>query len=191
MLIRTQRLSDDLLLGLWRLPADMPPRAKRQQERAAAHSLLAAMLGRPVAILHDADGAPRVEGHQISISHTRGFLAILLSRSRRVGVDIEYRSDRIRRIASRFLRPDESASSTDDLLTCWCVKEAVYKLRSASPPRLRPMRVHLDTATADDLPGRRLPLLRARDHGRLCPSSGPRSSTAPSCLPSISCLPKM
>ena len=98
MLIRTQRLSDDLLLGLWRLPADTPRGAKRQQERAAAHSLLAAMLGRPVAILHDADGAPRVEGHQISISHTRGFLAILLSRSRRVGVDIEYRSDRIRRI---------------------------------------------------------------------------------------------
>ena len=63
MLIRTQRLSDDLLLGLWRLPADTPRGAKRQQERAAAHSLLAAMLGRPVAILHDADGVPRVEGH--------------------------------------------------------------------------------------------------------------------------------
>ena len=149
MLIRTQRLSDDLLLGLWRLPADTPRGAKRQQERAAAHSLLAAMLGRPVAILHAADGAPLVEGHQISISHTRGFLAILLSRSRRVGVDIEYRSDR--RIASRFLRPDESASSTDDLLTCWCVKEAVYKLRSASHLAYDQMRVHLDTATADDL----------------------------------------
>ena len=144
MLIRTQRLSDDLLLGLWRLPADTPCGAKRQQERAAAHSLLAAMLGRPV-------DAPRVEGHQISISHTRGFLAILLSRSRRVGVDIEYRSDRIRRIASRFLRPDESAGSTDDLLTCWCVKEAVYKLRSASHLAYDQMRVHLDTATADDL----------------------------------------
>lgn len=151
MLIRTQRLSDDLLLGLWRLPADTPRGAKRQQERAAAHSLLAAMLGRPVAILHAAGGAPLVEGHQISISHTRGFLAILLSRSRRVGVDIEYRSDRIRRIASRFLRPDESASSTDDLLTCWCVKEAVYKLRSASHLAYDQMRVHLDTATADDL----------------------------------------
>lgn len=151
MLIRTQRLSDDLLLGLWRLPADMPRGDKRQQERAAAHSLLAAMLGRPVAILHDADGAPRVEDYQISISHTRGFLAILLSRSRRVGVDIEYRSDRIRRIASRFLRPDESDGSTDDLLTCWCVKEAVYKLRSASHLAYDQMRVHLNTATADDL----------------------------------------
>ena len=68
-----------------------------------------------------------------------------------MGVDIEYRSDRIRRIASRFLRPDESASSTDDLLTCWCVKEAVYKLRSASHLAYDQMRVHLDTATADDL----------------------------------------
>ncbi len=35
MLIRTQRLSDDLLLGLWRLPADTPRGAKRQQERAS------------------------------------------------------------------------------------------------------------------------------------------------------------
>ena len=66
-------------------------------------------------------------------------------------MDIEYRSDRIRRIASRFLRPDECAGSTDDLLTCWCVKEAVYKLRSASHLAYDQMRVHLDTATADDL----------------------------------------
>lgn len=150
MLLRIQALSDGLLLGLWRLPAARP-QAMRQEERTAAHDLLAAMLGRPVAIRHNADGAPAIDGYHISISHTRGFIAILLSRHRRVGVDIEFRSDRIRRIAPRFLRPDEPATTLDDLLLCWCVKEAVFKLRSASHLTYQQMRVRLDDAQADDL----------------------------------------
>ena len=66
----------------------------------------------------------------ISVSHTRGYAALLLSDDCRVGVDIEYRSDRVERIASRFIRPDERAETTDEKLLLWSAKEAVYKLFS-------------------------------------------------------------
>ena len=67
---------------------------------------------------------------QISISHTRGYAALILSDDSEVGVDIEYRSDRVERIASRFIRPDEKAETTDEKLLLWSAKEAVYKLFS-------------------------------------------------------------
>ncbi|MCR4957279.1 MAG: 4'-phosphopantetheinyl transferase superfamily protein [Prevotella sp.] len=66
----------------------------------------------------------------LSISHTHGYAALLLSDDCRVGVDIEYRSDRVERIASRFIRPDEKAETTDEKLLLWSAKEAVYKLFS-------------------------------------------------------------
>ena len=67
---------------------------------------------------------------QISISHTRGYAALILSDDSEVGIDIEYRSDRVERIASRFIRPDEKAETTDEKLLLWSAKEAVYKLFS-------------------------------------------------------------
>ncbi len=48
-----------------------------------------------------------IEGYHISISHTLGYVAVILSRDYEVGVDIEYVSDRVNRISSRFLRDDE------------------------------------------------------------------------------------
>ena len=67
---------------------------------------------------------------QISISHTRGYAALILSDDSEIGIDIEYRSDRVERIASRFIRPDEKAETTDEKLLLWSAKEAVYKLFS-------------------------------------------------------------
>jgi phosphopantetheinyl transferase (holo-ACP synthase) len=73
---------------------------------------------------------PSTLNPHISVSHTRGYAALLLSDDCRVGVDIEYRSDRVERIASRFIRPDERAETTDEKLLLWSAKEAVYKLFS-------------------------------------------------------------
>lgn len=152
MLLQIKKLDNkDLCLGIWRLPDSISHGSKRAVERAAAHDLLSAMLGRPVDIQHDKDGAPRVDGYHVSISHTRGFLVILLSERYRVGIDIEYRSDRIQRIASRFLRHDEQVHSIGDMLVCWCVKEALFKLRSQSHLTYEQMRVRLSSSSVDDL----------------------------------------
>lgn len=152
MLLQIKKLDNkDLRLGIWRLPDSISHGSKRAVERAAAHDLLSAMLGRPVDIQHDKDGAPRVDGFHVSISHTRGFLVILLSERYRVGVDIEYRSDRIQRIASRFLRSDERADTIDEMLNCWCAKESLFKLRSSSHLTYKQMRVRPSSFLVDDL----------------------------------------
>ena len=152
MLIRISRPADDLLLGLWRIPVPSERGQKRTLEKEAERALLKEMLGGDAPeIRHNADGAPLIAGYHISISHTRGYLAILLSERSRVGVDIEYRSDRVQRIASHFLRPDERPSTVDETLLHWCVKEAVYKLRSEAHLTHEQTRIRLAQSSVDDL----------------------------------------
>ena len=64
---------------------------------------------------------------------TSSIAAVQLDGERAVGIDIEYRSDRVKRIRSRFLAPEEeqnidTAHEEEHLLVYWCAKEALYKL---------------------------------------------------------------
>lgn len=56
-------------------------------------------------------------------------------------MDIEYMSDRVERIASKFLRKDERADSLDAKLVHWCAKETVFKLFSEENLLFEEMRV--------------------------------------------------
>lgn len=129
----------------------------RQRERHAVQQLLTAMMDGDLSFTvgHEPSGKPFLQyslstpdsgvspvsknlensspvpkNLKISISHTRGYAAILLSEEFDVGIDIEYRSDRVERIASRFIRPDEKTETTEEKLLLWSAKEAVYKLFS-------------------------------------------------------------
>ncbi len=140
-LIEIRQLTPDTRLGLWRIEEFVESKP-RDRERKAVQELLTLMMGgderfmvghedsgKPLIVLKSGNplvGAKPVDSH-ISISHTRGYVAILLSEGERVGVDIEYRSDRVEGIASRFIRPDEHADNTDAKLLLWSAKEAVYK----------------------------------------------------------------
>ena len=88
------------------------------------------------------DGKPMVEGYHISITHTIGYVAVILSRNYEVGIDIEYFSNRVNRIASRFLRCDEIFTNTLDTLTAWCAKETIYKLFSSEHLALQEIKVN-------------------------------------------------
>ena len=80
--------------------------------------------------------------HQVSISHSHDFAAVMVSLNGPVGVDIEEISPKIEKVAFRFLLPEElsfiaektaGAASADGearlhhLYACWSVKEAIYK----------------------------------------------------------------
>lgn len=151
MLIRKEQLDRDLYVGLWRIPIPEGHGQKRRLEQEAERALLAEMQGGEVVLTHNADGKPMVDGYNISISHTRGILAIMLSRGYSVGVDVEYMSDRVTKIASRFLRPDEQPSTTLDLLLHWCAKEAMFKLRSERHLTYEQMRVDLRNRVVHDM----------------------------------------
>ena len=92
-------------------------------------------------ITHNAAGKPLLDGYHISITHTKGYAALILSPKQNVAVDIEYFDDRVERIAHKFLRKDEKASAIDDLLVHWCAKETVYKLFSEDNLQFSQMRV--------------------------------------------------
>ena len=121
----------------------------RRKETASVYSLLFAMTGnRNLVIGHEPSGKPYVEGYKIGISHTKGFVSVILSTSCDVAVDIEYINTRVLRIADRFLREDEKPNALQfskekkeegdkdvvpdviPTLLFWCAKETIYKLYS-------------------------------------------------------------
>lgn len=108
---------------------------KRKQEWLAARLLLKELLGYLPLIIYNEAGAPRLpyEKYSISISHTEGYVAVLLQEKPFVGIDIERRTDRICKIANRFMSDKELAAIdsdhlSDHLLIYWCAKEALFKL---------------------------------------------------------------
>ena len=90
---------------------------------------------------HNGQGKPLFRGYHVSISHTKGYAALILSKKSEVAVDIEYMRDRVERIASKFLRKDERADSLDSKLVHWCAKETVFKLFSEENLLFEEMRV--------------------------------------------------
>lgn len=101
----------------------------RRREILAVYALLESMTGRnDLVIGHDAFGRPTLPGCHVSISHTRGWAALMLSDECSVGVDIEYVSDRVCRVTDRFIRPDEEKDGLARQLINWSAKETVYKL---------------------------------------------------------------
>ena len=101
--------------------------------------------GLPVAdvpmIGHAASGQPLLRGYHVGVTHTKGYAALMLSKSCDVACDIEHFSNRVERIKSKFLRKDEKADDLDSLLVNWCGKETVYKLFPEDNLQFSQMRV--------------------------------------------------
>lgn len=92
-------------------------------------------------IRHNQAGKPLMEGFHVSVSHTKGFVAVIISRKQEVAVDIEYFDERVKRVATKFLRKDEKANDLDSLLVHWCAKETMFKLFSEDNLQFQEMRV--------------------------------------------------
>jgi 4'-phosphopantetheinyl transferase len=67
---------------------------------------------------------------EISITHSKDIVAVILHDTKVVGIDIEYISPRVERIKHRFLSASELAlANTTALLTLyWSAKETLFKL---------------------------------------------------------------
>src|SRR5690606_34983122 len=84
----------------------------------------------------DENGKPYLSNfpQKISLTHSFDYAGVMLSDNGEVGIDLERMSDKITRIADRFLKPGElefvpEANHVPQLYACWCAKEAVYKLQ--------------------------------------------------------------
>lgn len=108
---------------------------KRITEWTAVRVLLCTVLDRQVQIEYNDMGAPRLpdyEGLNISISHTRDYVAIALSETSQVGIDVEQIEDtdtpRVERVKTKFMNDGEHADTDVGLLLHWSGKETVYKV---------------------------------------------------------------
>lgn len=144
--------TQDYTLGIWKIDEDeaqllklsgmveSPARINlvRRQEYLAVRAMASTMGIKPEAIAYLPSGKPFLKDNSltISISHTKNYVAVLLSSHALAGVDVEHRSERIRKIRHKFMHSDEEKNlrqinnpigETDGLLLHWCAKESLFK----------------------------------------------------------------
>lgn len=107
----------------------------RKVEWLSVRALVQNMLGKNARILYNAENKPFVRGntHSISISHSNNLTAVLVSKDKRVGLDLEFMSGKISKVADKFINDKESITTNPEkkkfhLYLHWCAKEAMYKI---------------------------------------------------------------
>ncbi len=116
----------------------------RKLEWLSVRVLFYSLVQQELQIGYSAEGKPFLIGHPayISISHTRGYVAVILSKSSLVGIDIEQYGERVQRVANRFIRPDEKVEAYRadliwGLLLYWSAKETIFKSMEDADADLR------------------------------------------------------
>ena len=109
----------------------------RKREWLTIRVLLKEMLGEEKEILYNSFGKPYLSdnSYHISISHTKGYAALILNKENEVAIDIEKISPRVNNIRKRFVNEEEenALSKTNELihlLLYWSAKETLFKLLS-------------------------------------------------------------
>jgi len=100
---------------------------KRKKEWIASRLLLNE-INPNYSISYNAFGAPELNNNSyISISHSKGLVAIIISQQQ-VGIDIEEISEKALRVSSKFVSTNNLKALTAEKATLiWCCKEAVFK----------------------------------------------------------------
>ena len=128
------------LLGTHRYDAQLAEKKNesRRAEWLAVRLLVKELFGSEAEVAYHPTGRPYLKNGtaHISISHTKGFAAVAYHSYAPIGMDIEFISSRVERIASRFTtraeasyidRHDESVRQMYHLIN-WSAKETLYKL---------------------------------------------------------------
>ena len=153
-LVMKKYVQDDCLLGIWEITEDFFmlyerldlseeeietlnsfKSHNRKLEWLSVRVLLAEMIGPDIKIFYNGNRKPFLTdlSFHISISHSNKLTSIILSRNHRVGLDLEFISNKIANLACKFLTPAEEEAVEK---TCWkyhvyiywCAKETLYKI---------------------------------------------------------------
>lgn len=109
--------------------------ATRKLEFLASRVALQHLFGKPIEVTYLPTGKPQLanENGYISITHTKGYVAIAHHPTCEVGIDIELPTERFKKLYTRFLNPQEQELLFDPtdlshVLLAWSAKEALYKI---------------------------------------------------------------
>lgn len=109
----------------------------RKKEWLATRALLSELITDPPLIKYHNDGKPFFENSTVnlSISHSAGYVSIILHTTSVPGIDIELINRKVGRVGSRFLSPEEFEACCEKghpsdfrMLLHWCAKEAIFKI---------------------------------------------------------------
>jgi phosphopantetheinyl transferase len=155
--VREIKESSEELLALleqkdWYIPRiNQMVSENRKKEWLAVRVLMKELLGEEKEILYTTTGKPYLkdDSFYVSMSHTKGYVAVVLSKCNSVGIDIEYVSSRIQKISSRFMSESELAGISKEcedihLLLHWSAKESLFKALSEENVDFREC-LHIDT----------------------------------------------
>ena len=107
---------------------------RRRLERLATQVLLNTMTTERACLCHHENGRPYLENNKanISISHTKRFVAVIYNENETVGCDIECCMRDFSAVEKKALSDEERAYLSDEhrnfqLCILWCAKETIYK----------------------------------------------------------------
>lgn len=105
---------------------------KRRCEWLASRLLVKHLTGTVPDIRYQPNGKPLLNNYHISISHTHEIAVVAIHPNHAVTIDVEMITDRVTKVADRFLHPQEWAMipKQNALLwqtLIWCAKEALFK----------------------------------------------------------------
>ena len=152
--ILKEKFLDDCLFGIWEIREsidDLLPlvhfypgerdrwtgfkSTERKIEFLSVRILLKELIGVCGPIVYSDRKKPYIHQseYRISISHSQTLTAIMLSKTKKIGLDLEYMSHKIEKIQHRFINADEYITSNPlkkkyHLYIHWCAKEALYKI---------------------------------------------------------------
>lgn len=151
-----ENIDHDTAIALWRI-TETPDELERQLQLKEHELKLLSSLSKDKRSLHwlatrvllrkmlntneyidcqaDENGKPILMNHphHISLSHSHDYAAVMVSKTKKVGIDIEIIKDKIIRVKNKFMSDEELSfinlsHQTEQLYICWCAKEALYKL---------------------------------------------------------------
>jgi 4'-phosphopantetheinyl transferase len=155
-LYKSEIINDDTQLLVWKITESLEDLSDKVELKDACHArvdkmkseqhrrgfLSVRMLLQEIGysdfdLYYAEDGKPHLkDGRNISITHSYGFSAIIIS-SRNVGIDMELRREKVVKIADKFIEkefayldPLHLMDYTRMLIVIWGVKEAVFKMIS-------------------------------------------------------------
>ena len=113
---------------------------RRRIEWLASRILLQRLFAENIKITYLPNGKPMLVQPNcfFSLSHSKDFVAVIISRNKEVGIDIEKIRNNIDALKDKFLSTEElkTIDTSDNLLLhlYWGAKEAMYKIYSSSQP---------------------------------------------------------
>lgn len=154
MLYYKEYITDSTLLGIWKIEETSEElfsllahyewiqniytvkAESRVLEILSTRILIKALTGEEKEVRYNTTGRPFLadESYHMSVSHTKGYVAVAINKEKPIGLDVEYISEKIRRVQSRLISDKEYIDKDNELthlLLHWSAKEAMFKYLDA------------------------------------------------------------